>query len=180
MSADQEIIRKKQKFGDEEIEVAYRHAQRPKPLGTAASAVQGRLPTYVVDGLGDHPPLNQRTYDAGNGIVCDQDVAVPMRDGTITYCDIYRPVGQTNIPAIIAWSFYGKRPCADSPQTVWQTLGVPHGSYSHMTKFEGPDPAYWCHKGYAIVNYDFRGVGNSEGDIYSSSSQEGRDGYDLV
>jgi len=180
MSANQEIIRKKQKFGNEEIEVTYRHATRPKPLGAAAAAAKGRLPIYVADGFGDFPPLNQRTYDAGNGIICEQDAAVPMRDGTITYCDIYRPAGQTNIPIIIAWSPYGKRPCADSPQTEWQTLGVPHGSHSNFTKFEGPDPAYWCHKGYAIANYDPRGVGNSEGDIYLWSSQEGRDGYDLV
>ena len=47
-------------------------------------------------------------------------------------------------------------------------------------KFEGPDPDYWCHKGYAIVNYDPRGIGNSEGDIDLWSSQEGRDGYDLI
>lgn len=178
MSKKQEIIRKKQKFGDEEIMVAYRRAAKPQPIGTAAK--KSKTPTYVVDGLGDSPPLNQRTYDAGNGIICEQDVAVPMRDGTITYCDIYRPAGQTNIPVIIAWSFYGKRPGTDSPQTEWQTLGVPHSSHSNMAKFEGPDPAYWCHKGYAIANYDLRGTGNSEGDIYLWSSQEGRDGYDLV
>jgi predicted acyl esterase len=177
MAKKQEIIRKKQKFGKEVIEVAYRQASRPKPLGTVAKS---KTPTFVVDGLGDSPPLNQRTYDAGNGIICDQDVAVPMRDGTITYCDIYRPEGQTNIPAIIAWSFYGKRPGHDSPEVEWQTLGVPTNSHSSMAKFEGPDPAYWCHKGYAIANYDLRGVGNSGGDIYLFSSQEGRDGYDLV
>jgi predicted acyl esterase len=180
MSKNQEIIRKKQKFGDEEIEVAYGHATKPQPIGTTAAAKKSETLTYVVDGFGDSPPLNQRTYDAGNGIICEQDVAIPMRDGTITYCDIYRPAGQTNIPVIIAWSFYGKRPGTDSPQVEWRTLGVPPGSHSNMAKFEGPDPAYWCHKGYAIANYDLRGTGNSEGDIYLWSSQEGRDGYDLV
>jgi predicted acyl esterase len=180
MSKNQEIIRKKQKFGDEEIEVAYGHAAKPQPIGTTAAAKKSETLTYVVDGFGDSPPLNQRTYDAGNGIICEQDVAIPMRDGTITYCDIYRPAGQTNIPVIIAWSFYGKRPGTDSPQVEWRTLGVPPGSHSNMAKFEGPDPAYWCHKGYAIANYDLRGTGNSEGDIYLWSSQEGRDGYDLV
>jgi predicted acyl esterase len=179
---EQEIIRKKQKFGNEEIEVAYRHAARRPPFGVAAAArvAKGQLPTYVVDGFGDWPALNPRTYEIGNGIICEQDVAVPMRDGTITYCDIYRPAGQTSIPGIIAWSPYGKRGCADSLQTEWQTLGVPHGSHSNHAKFEGPDPEYWCHKGYAVANYDPRGVGNSEGDIYVWSSQEGRDGYDLV
>jgi predicted acyl esterase len=102
-----------------------------------------------------------------------------MRDGVITYCDIYRPANQKDIPVLIAWSFYGKRPCADSA-TEWQTLGVPFGSHSKHCKFEGPDPEYWCHKGYAIANYDPRGIGNSEGDAYVWGSQEGRDGYDLI
>ena len=176
------IVRKKQTFGNEEMEVIYRPAARRLPLGTAAAArlEKGELPTYVVDGFGDWPPLDPRTYDIGNGIICEQDVAVPMRDGIITYCDIYRPASQTSIPAIIAWSPYGKRACADSVQTEWQTLGVPHGSHSNYAKFEGPDPEFWCHQGYAIANYDPRGVGNSQGDIRVFSSQDGRDGYDLV
>ena len=182
MSDNPEIVRKKQKFGDEEIEVAYRPAARPKPVGETARGIvaAGRLPTYVVDGFGDSPPLNPRTYDAGYGIMCDQDVAVPMRDGTITYADIYRPAGQTNLPVIISWSPYGKRAGTDTPEIEWQTPGVPEGSHSNNAKFEGPDPNYWCHQGYAICNYDPRGIGNSEGDIYLWSSQEGRDGYDLI
>ncbi|HXJ16701.1 MAG TPA: CocE/NonD family hydrolase [Candidatus Polarisedimenticolia bacterium] len=177
-----EIIRKTQKFGNEEIEVAYQRAARRPPMGAPAAArlAKGELPTYVVDGFGDWPPLNPRTYEISDGIICEQDVAVPMRDGIITYCDIYRPATHTNIPAIIAWSPYGKRPCADSLQTEWQTLGVPRGSHSNYTKFEGPDPEFWCHQGYAIANYDPRGVGNSGGDIRMFSSQDGRDGYDLV
>jgi len=176
-----QIVRKKMKFGDEEIAVAYRPAARHQPLGTAAAAAlaKGQLPSYCVNGWGDWPPLNPRTYEIGNGIICDQDVMIPMRDGTKTYCDIYRPANQRDIPVVIAWSPFGKRPCADS-DIEWQTLGTPYGSYSKHCKFEGPDPEYWCHKGYAIANYDPRGIGNSEGDMYIWSSQEGRDGYDLI
>jgi predicted acyl esterase len=175
------IVRKKQKFGKEEIEVAYRKAAPHEPVDAplARPPAKGQLPYYCVNGWGNWPPLNQRTYEIGNGIICEQDVAVPMRDGVITYCDIYRPANQKDIPVLIAWSFYGKRPCADS-KTEWQTLGVPFGSYSKHCKFEGPDPEYWCHKGYAIANYDPRGIGNSEGDAYVWGSQEGRDGYDLI
>jgi predicted acyl esterase len=186
MSDEQGIKRKKMKFGDEEFDVAYREATRPAPVGETAAAssraaAAGRdLPVYVVDGLGDHPPLSQRTYEIADGIICEQDVAVPMRDGVITYADIFRPAGQKNVPAIISYSFYGKRPNADTPEIEWQTKHVPYGSHSIHAKFEGPDPEYWCHKGYAIVNYDPRGVGNSEGDIDVWSSREGRDGYDLI
>ena len=83
MSDDQGIIRKTMKFGDEEIAVAYREATRPEPVGETAAAAARRakagreLPVYVVDGLGDHPPLNQRTYEIAPGITCEQDVADP-------------------------------------------------------------------------------------------------------
>jgi hypothetical protein len=49
-----------------------------------------------------------------------------------------------------------------------------------MAKFEAPDPAYWCHYGYAVINPDARGAGNSGGDIACFGTQEGRDGADLV
>src|ERR1035438_9721694 len=87
------IVRKKQKFGKEEIEVAYRKAAPHEPVDAplARPTAKGQLPCYCVNGWGNWPPLNQRTYEIGNGIICEQDVAVPMRDGVITYCDIYRP-----------------------------------------------------------------------------------------
>ena len=182
MADGSDIIRKNQKFGDEEILVAYRKCATDQTLPSSAAdvAAQGSLPIYCINGFGAHPPLNPRTYEVTPEIVCEQDVAVPMRDGVITYCDIYRPAGQTDIPIIVAWSFYGKRPGTDNPEIAWQTLGAPYGSHSNNAKFEGPDPKYWCHKGYAVVNYDPRGVGNSEGDIGFFGSQEGRDGYDAV
>ncbi len=102
-------------------------------------------------------------------------MTAPSRTPTYTA----RPARRAS-PAIISWSPYGKRAGTDTPEIEWQTPGVPDGSHSNNAKFEGPDPNYWCHKGYAICNYDPRGIGNSEGDIYLWSSQEGRDGYDLV
>lgn len=182
MSQEPEIIQKKVKIGNEEFDVSYRKL-KPHPPGKNIDRAEldehGR-PTYCVNGWGDWPELNPRTYEVAPGIICEQDVAVPMRDGVITYADIYRPKDAVQtVPAIIAWSFYGKRPSADYG-TEWQTYGVPYGSHSEFAKFEGPDPLYWCHKGYAVVNYDIRGIGNSEGDTYMWSSQEGRDGYDLV
>ncbi len=59
-------------------------------------------------------------------------------------------------------------------------MGVPEGALSPGAKFEGPDPAYWCHHGYAVINPDSRGVGNSEGDIAFWGTGDGEDGYDLI
>jgi len=182
MTDDKKTIRKKIDCNGEEFEVIYRKL-RPRPAPgelVAAALAEGRQPIFMRDGFGDCPELNPRTYEVCPGIICDQDVMIPMRDGCKTYCDIYRPAGMDNVPVIISFSFYGKRPCCDNPSFEYGTIGVPQGSHSQHAKFEGPDPEYWCHKGYAIANYDPRGVCNSEGDIYMCTSQEGRDAYDLI
>jgi predicted acyl esterase len=41
-------------------------------------------------------------------IIFERDVAVTLRDGTVIYTDVFRPVGGSNMPAIIAWSPCGK------------------------------------------------------------------------
>lgn len=111
-----------------------------------------------------------------DGIRYERDVAVKMRDGITIYTDIYYLDGAKNIPAIISWSPFGKRQgYLGSP-----TLGVPPGTVSPMAKFEGPDPAYWCHHGYAVINPDSRGAFNSEGNLNQFCSAEGRDCYDLI
>jgi len=167
--ADDGRIRILEKFGDEEIEVIYRPS--PPPV----DPMQQNL-----DGLGFHPALNQRTY-VEDGIRVDQDVPVKLRDGVTIYLDIYRPDGPegvANLPVILGWCFFGKRP-GDSPKT-WQVFGVPPDTVSRMARFEGPDPAYWCKLGYAVVNVDSRGAGHSEGNLVVWGEQDGRDGADVV
>ena len=154
-------ITRMQKFGDVEIETIWREMVRPSEAS-----------------LGFCPPLNPRSYIAEPGILCEQDIPVTLRDGTVIYTDIYRPIGQTNIPCIICWSFFGKRP-GDRP-VEQPHHGVPPGTVSRMSKHEAADPGYWCHYGYAVANPDPRGVGNSQGDLSFFTTQEGRDGYDFV
>jgi len=147
-----------------EIETIYREIRRPS--------------VETTEQFSFCPPFNPRTYIAEPGILCEQDVSVTMRDGTIIYTDIYRPVGQTNIPVIVSWSPFGKRP-GDMPTEV-QTMGVPPGTVSRMAKFESADPGYWCHQGYAVANVDPRGVGHSQGDANLFGTQDARDGYDFI
>ena len=44
-------------------------------------------------------------------------------------------------------------------------VGVPESRLSGYEKFEGPDPAEWTARGYAICNIDARGAFDSEGDL---------------
>jgi predicted acyl esterase len=154
---------KKEMFGNEEIEVIYRETRRPSTKGVMFSFC---------------PPFNQRTYVAEDGIICEQDIPVTLRDGVIIYTDIYRPIGQINIPVIISWSLFGKRP--GDVEAEWQTMGVPPGTVTRMTKFESADPGYWCRQGYAVANVDPRGVGHSQGDVNFFGTQDGRDGHDFI
>lgn len=168
--SDREHIRVVEAFGEETVEVIYR---RSAPLDAPKE--------FPLAGAGYYPPLNQRTY-VEDGIRVDQDVPLELRDGTTIYVDVYRPANTTDhdeLPAILAWCWYGKRP-GDESSEDWTTFGVPPGTHSQMVKFEGPDPAYWCKKGYAVVNADSRGAGNSEGRLVFWGKQDGEDGHDAV
>ena len=113
-------------------------------------------------------------------IIFERDVAVALRDGTIIYTDIFRPVGGTHLPAILAWSPYGKEGGLTLLDDFPFRAGVARNAVSELQKWEGPDPAYWCYHGYAVVNPDARGAFSSNGDIGFWGSQEGRDGYDVI
>src|SRR5664279_2776237 len=88
-----ELVTVAESFGDEKVDVWYRKSASP---------------TEYIDrelaGWGFYGDLNQRTY-VEEGVVCDQDVAIPLRDGTVIYVDVYRPEGATKVPALVAWGF---------------------------------------------------------------------------
>lgn len=112
----------------------------------------------------------------------DHDVEIVVRDGCRLYVDVYRPAdAPEKVPAILAWSCYGKKYSALSmlPMTVWHCC-VRRSDLSGLEKFEGLDPARWCAKGYALVSVDGRGTGNSDGQIPVMGSQDAEDGYDVV
>ncbi|CEL04052.1 Putative X-Pro dipeptidyl-peptidase C-terminal non-catalytic domain-containing protein [Aspergillus calidoustus] len=117
-----------------------------------------------------------------SSIRIDHDVEIVVRDGSRLYADVYRPA-ETNekVPAILSWSFYGKKYSALDmlPMCVWNCC-VPRSDLSGLEKFEGLDPATWCPKGYAIISVDTRGAGNSDGLIGVMGQQDAEDGYDVV
>ncbi|PKH38990.1 hypothetical protein SAMN05192575_103323 [Nocardioides alpinus] len=114
-------------------------------------------------------------------IVFEKDVAVTLRDGVTIYVDVFRPAGTEQVPVIVAWSPYGKSH-GSSPMVLGLLgmLGLDNSARSGLEKFEGPDPAYWCAKGYAVCNPDPRGIAHSEGDSAMFGRQEGEDCHDLI
>jgi len=115
------------------------------------------------------------------GVLIERDVAVAMRDGVKIYTDIYRPDGARDIPAIIAWSPYGKHQTGpEAFDRFPNRTCVPKGVPGKWAKFEAPDPEYWCRHGYAVVNPDARGSWMSEGDLYTVGGREADDMHDLI
>jgi predicted acyl esterase len=162
--------------GMDQIEVLFRKA-RP------ADDPKGRYPgfkpgaTTLEAGAVIKPGHRPLTCD----IIFERDVAVRMRDGTTLYTDVFRPAGGVALPAIVAWSPYGKGGGGNQVlDDVPFRAGVPKAAVSELQKFEAPDPAYWCAHGYAIINPDSRGAYMSEGDIYFWGTQDAQDGYDLI
>lgn len=171
-----QLFTKKEVFQGEEIETLYRQAR--VPVDPEDGLDLSKLEGIAATAHGFCAKFNQRTYVNEDGILCEQDVPVILRDKTTIYVDIYRPEGANNIPCIVSWSYYGKRP--GDGMSEWQVMGVPPGTISTMSKFESPDPGYWCRHGYAIANVDPRGTGHSVGDINMFGTQDAKDGYDFI
>lgn len=172
-----EYIVKKEMFGGEEIEAVYRKARQPVAQQEDVDLATSDDPMARM-GQGFCPAFEPRVYNAAPGIICQQDVPVKMRDGAIIYCDIFRPDTTEKVPAIVSWSWFGKRP--GDGMSEWQIMGVPPHTVSKLAKFESPDPMYWCYQGYAVANVDVRGAGHSEGDVHMFTHQDREDGYDFV
>ena len=163
------------KFGNEEVEILFR---KTAPIDVPEARYPGFKPgtTILTKGTVIKPGALPLPCD----IIWERDVAVTLRDGAVIYTDIFRPVGGADIPAIVAWGPYGKEEGVLMADDYPGRAGIPREATSGLEKFEGPDPAYWCNHGYAIVNPDARGCFNSEGDIRFWGTWEAQDGYDLI
>ena len=62
-------------------------------------------------------------------IIFESDVAVPLRDGVTIYADVFRPISSEGkpVPAILAWSPYGKQGNGKSWQrSILKGWGLEH------------------------------------------------------
>lgn len=90
----------------------------------------------------------------GNDIRMENRVPVQMRDGTVLYADVYRPVKDGRYPVIVSRTPYG----------VELTYAA---------------PVFFARRGYVFVFQDVRGRFESEGK-WDAFRQEDQDGYDTI
>jgi putative CocE/NonD family hydrolase len=117
-------------------------------------------------------------------IMRDRDVALTLRDRSRIFADVFRPAISERVPAIVNWAPYGKGDTGywtlDNSTTLPNRFGIKRSALSGLQSWEGCDPAYWCARGYAVVQVDARGAFDSEGDIWFLSKGEGEDGADAI
>lgn len=114
-------------------------------------------------------------------MVVERDVAVPLRDGVRLYADVFRPAEGGPVPALLAWTPYGKHEGTLAYLVrAYPAAGVSEEDVSPHAVFEGPDPSFWVPHGYAVVNVNPRGCWTSEGVARFLCEEEARDCFDVV
>lgn len=93
-------------------------------------------------------------------VLIEKHVAIPMRDGVITYADVYRPADGAVVPGIVTRTPYDKEVGLS---------GLP----------VAPSPQKLAERGYAVVMVDTRGRFSSQGE-FTPFVHEGLDGYDTI
>jgi len=91
-----------------------------------------------------------------------RDAAIPMRDGTVLYGDVYTPEGSGPWPALLERTPYNKETSSE---------------------ISLKSPEVYTANGFAVVIQDVRGRFKSQGDFYPFRDDgwgPNRDGYDTV
>jgi putative CocE/NonD family hydrolase len=104
-----------------------------------------------------HPP---GAHQPACRVEREENVPARMRDGTILYADVYRPVSSERFPVILMRTQYGK----DSAQV-------------NPSRYQ--PPAWYAAHCYIVVIQDTRGTGASKGEFYEYA-RDRDDGYDTV
>lgn len=144
----------------------------------------GRYALERVRGIA-RPPVT--VTDPPPDLVIDRDVEVPTRDGTVLRVNIFRQGESGARPVILSIHPYGKDNLPRRRRNRWtfspqfRALRQPAPlTFSALTGWEAPDPAWWTAQGFTVVNADSRGCGHSDGTGKLLSRQEAEDTYDLV
>lgn len=116
----------------------------------------------------------------------DWDVAVPMDDGVVLRCDVFRPAKDGRYPVILSYGPYAKGLAfQDGYPSAWERMASRHpdvtaGSSNKYQNWEVVDPEKWVPHDYICVRFDSRGCGCSPGFIDHFSPRETKDLYDCI
>jgi predicted acyl esterase len=122
-----------------------------------------------------------------NGMIFEQDVAIPVSDGNVLRANVFRPDATGRFPVVMAQGVYGKDVhFEDGFKAQWdQLLSVypdldSNGSTGRYLRWETADPERWVPDGFVIIQIDSRGSGKSPGYLDPRSPREIVDYFDAI
>ena len=120
-------------------------------------------------------------------MIVEKDVGIPMGDGIVLRCNVFRPMAEGHFPVVMAQGVYGKDAhFADAFKPQWEKLieiypGICRdGSSGKYLRWETVDPERWVPDGYVIVQINSRGTGKSPGYLDPRSPREMQDYYEAI
>jgi predicted acyl esterase len=162
-------------YGDDAYPAWHR---RPQPLDAARVRYPGFKPETVHLRAGEI--RTEGALPLPSDIMLERDVAVTLRDGTVIYADVFRPVQPGTYPCVASFSPYGKQLGCQIFDDLPNRFGVAKDGLSGLEKFEGVDPALFVANGYVVLNPDNRGAYKSGGNLNWWGRQIAEDGYDVI
>ncbi|MDB5839576.1 MAG: peptidase [Herminiimonas sp.] len=129
---------------------------------------------------------DQHKSEVRDGMRIDWDMPIPMTDGTVLRCDVFRPDTDGKFPVLLSYGPYGKGlSFQEGYKTAWDLMikeypDVAEGSSNKYQSWEVVDPEKWVPDGYACVRVDSRGAGRSPGVANQHSPIETQDIYECI
>ncbi len=130
--------------------------------------------------------MSEERTEIRDGMRITFDMPIPMDDGIVLRCDVFRPVAEGRYPVIMNHGAYGKGLAFQEKHAyAWERMAKEHpdtvaGSSNKYQNWEVVDPEKWVPEGYAVVRVDCRGAGRSPGVLNPWSPREIRDYYDCI
>lgn len=120
-------------------------------------------------------------------MLVEKNVGIPMRDGVVLRCNVFRPKGEGRFSVVMAQGVYGKDVhFADAFKPQWEKLLevypklCSNGSTGKYLRWETVDPERWVPDGYVVIQVDSRGTGQSPGYLDPRSAREMQDYYECI
>jgi predicted acyl esterase len=120
-------------------------------------------------------------------LVFERDVGIPMADGTVLRCNVFRPAAEGRYPVVMAMGAYGKDVhFEDAFNPQWKVLKQIYpgldsdGSTGRFLRWEVVDPERWVPDGFVVIQVDSRGTGRSPGYLDPFGPVETRDFHESI
>src|SRR3954467_15221380 len=130
--------------------------------------------------------MSEARSEIRDGMQIEWDAPIPMDDGIVLRCDVFRPLDDGKYPVILSYGPYAKGLAfQEGYKSAWFRMTTDHpdileGSSQKYQNWELVDPEKWVPDGYVCVRVDSRGAGRSPGFLDVWSRRETQDLYHCI